>query len=523
MKHRRIQTLVTAGLALILAVTPVLADGTFLQFREPSPAKSQASLEAWVVDVDVTPFTSHADAVYVDLDGLRYRIGLSDLEERAEGDLLWRGRFADGGQAVLTLENGLLVGILYSPQGVYELTTSPRGQVLQKIDPAGFEPCYHEAHDIESQTVRGAGFSSSDDSDKQALAADADQDAPGASATGSLSAKGLLTLDVMIVYTPQARSGAGGTAAIQALAQNAVDVSNTAFINSQTNARFNLVQTAEVAYNDSGNIETDRNWVRSNSTVKGWRDQFDIDLVSLLVENGGGYCGIAYLLGNESAVAFDPYAYQVTARSCAVGNLSYPHEHGHNLGLQHNPENGASTSQAYRTYAYGHYHNGNYRTVMSYSNPCSSGCPREPYFSNPNIVFQGASTGIANSRDNVRVLNEVAPITANYRTPCTAAPARPAYITGPNNDLCQGATETYQTPAVPDTDTYRWEVVGQPFVRTTTTNQVSISGHYFAPGAHTLRVRAQNGCGNSAWRSATIFVLSNSDPACGGCSGRFCF
>lgn len=106
---------------------------------------------------------------------------------------------------------------------------------------------------------------------------------------------------------------------------------------------------------------------------------------------------------------------------------------------------------------------------------------------------------------------------------CTGPPATPAYITGPNNDLCQGATETYQTPHVPGADTYRWEVVNGPFVRTTSTNQVSISGHYFTPGAYTLRVRAQNDCGNSAWRSATIFVLSNNDPACGGCSGRLCF
>jgi hypothetical protein len=107
--------------------------------------------------------------------------------------------------------------------------------------------------------------------------------------------------------------------------------------------------------------------------------------------------------------------------------------------------------------------------------------------------------------------------------PCTAPPATPAYITGPNHDLCQGATEIYQTPHVPGADTYRWEIVGQPFAWTTTTNQVSISGYLLSPGAYTLRVRAQNDCGNSAWRSATIFVLSNTDPACGGCSGRFCF
>lgn len=64
------------------------------------------------------------------------------------------------------------------------------------------------------------------------------------------------------------------------------------------------------------------------------------------------------------------YAFQVSVRSCAIGNLGYAHEHGHNLGVQHNPENG---SGAAFPYAYGHYIDGSYRTVMSYANPCPAG------------------------------------------------------------------------------------------------------------------------------------------------------
>lgn len=107
--------------------------------------------------------------------------------------------------------------------------------------------------------------------------------------------------------------------------------------------------------------------------------------------------------------------------------------------------------------------------------------------------------------------------------PCTGAPPRPQYITGPNHDLCQGEVEVYQTPHVPGAESYRWEIVGQSWTRTTNSNEVSISGWYFNPGTYTLRVRAQNPCGNSAWRQANIIVRSNSHPSCGGCSGRFCF
>ena len=115
-------------------------------------------------------------------------------------------------------------------------------------------------------------------------------------------------------------------------------------------------------------------------------------------------------------MAFGANAFQITARSCVVGNLTYPHEHGHNLGMQHNPQNGAPVSQAVYPWSYGHYHNGVYRTVMSYSNPCTSGCTRHPYMSNPAVTFMGLPTGIADQRDNHRTGNLIAPIAANWKT-----------------------------------------------------------------------------------------------------------
>ena len=57
---------------------------------------------------------------------------------------------------------------------------------------------------------------------------------------------------------------------------------------------------------------------------------------------------------------------------------------------------GVVTPQAMPTYPYGfgHYVNGSYRTVMSYVDPCTGGCTRRPYFSNPEVIFNGAPTGI---------------------------------------------------------------------------------------------------------------------------------
>ena len=107
--------------------------------------------------------------------------------------------------------------------------------------------------------------------------------------------------------------------------------------------------------------------------------------------------------------------------------------------------------------------------------------------------------------------------------PCTGPPAAPTYISGPNTDLCQGTTEVYWTGHIPGADSYRWEIVGTWFTSTTNTNQVSLNGNLFPPGHYQIRVRAQNDCGNSAWRNANLIIRSSSDPICGGCSGRLCF
>jgi hypothetical protein len=82
------------------------------------------------------------------------------------------------------------------------------------------------------------------------------------------------------------------------------------------------------------------------------------------------------------------------------------------MGSQHNPENGSGPTFPY---GFGHYVNGSYRTVMSYVDPCTSGCTRVAYFSNPNVIFNGQPTGINNARDNARSINNTADVITGYR------------------------------------------------------------------------------------------------------------
>lgn len=89
-------------------------------------------------------------------------------------------------------------------------------------------------------------------------------------------------------------------------------------------------------------------------------------------------------MSNPPEASFAPSSCQVTARNCSIGNRTYAHKHGHNMGFQLDSGNGSVPSFPC---AFGHFVDGDHRTVMSYSTGCVGGCTRRPYFSKPNVIF----------------------------------------------------------------------------------------------------------------------------------------
>ena len=149
------------------------------------------------------------------------------------------------------------------------------------------------------------------------------------------------------------------------------------------------------------------------------RNMYSDDIVSLLVNNGGGYCGMAKaIMANQST------AFQVTARDCITGNYSLQHEFGHLQGLRHDRYVDTGTTP----YAYGHGYihpystdtGDRWRTVMAYNNQCSESfgysCTRLNRFSNPTKLWNADPMGVVGLSENYRVLNQTAYTVANFRT-----------------------------------------------------------------------------------------------------------
>jgi len=214
-------------------------------------------------------------------------------------------------------------------------------------------------------------------------------------------------LDIAVYYTTQARQAIGGVNQMNARIQLFIDQCNLAYLNSQVSLQARLVRRLEVAYNNEGNGNSITQLDHLTNPGDGVMDEihadrtnFRADQVILLVDNMDA-CGRAWC-GNGG----DPdRAFGVVQWDCTT--YSFPHEIGHNQGCDHDRANAGAGCPLY-SYSYGWRFTGNdgvqYRTVMAYA-PGT----RIPYFSNPNVTYQGQPTGVpigqANEAHNAQTIN----------------------------------------------------------------------------------------------------------------------
>jgi hypothetical protein len=327
-------------------------------------------------------------------------------------DYSWVGSLSgpEGGRFYMTIKDGVMTAMVLPNDGrLFQVTYAGNGiQEIKQFDANQMGGCAVD---------------------------DALAGAPAGKAGGSpppqLQSIGLQTdpstqFDILIVYTPLARSNAGGTAAIEGEVANAVNLANDAYTNSGINTQMRLIYTGEISYTETTDLST--NLSRLTATADGHmdsvhtlRDQYGADFVALIVNPATlDGCGIAPLittLNTANAVS----AFSVTDRGC-IANQTMTHEVGHNMGCQHNREDAGSAGLY--SYSYGWRFIGandsqKYRTIMSYASGSYDPSTRIQYFSNPTVSYQGTATGVAvgqpNESHNAQTVNNAASTFANYR------------------------------------------------------------------------------------------------------------
>jgi hypothetical protein len=227
-----------------------------------------------------------------------------------------------------------------------------------------------------------------------------------------------VVIDVLAIYTPAAKSLEGGLANMEANISQSLLLGNQVLGNSNTQVRINLVHSAEVNYAESSSSIYDLRAIKEFDgiidEVHTLRDLYGADFVVFFIDTN-----------SAGGQAYRPTSYErpdlafCVVRSKQSDTTSYTtiHELGHNMGNGHSK---TQRTQAYDSsffsYAAGWQWDDaastesiGYCSVMTYENFDSSGTKeydRVPYFSNPEVLYDGNSTGDAVDGDAARVIRD---------------------------------------------------------------------------------------------------------------------
>ena len=397
----------------LLLIATALLNGQIFDFKSTPARDSRTqsilskrgipSLGQRAVTVDVDELSRAAVVELGLLDGKTYTARLAKFEARGESNTFyWHGKIDGGGDAMFTVRRGLVSAYIDSAAGIHQVVpTADGGHALIRVKTEAFGQCTTKRDPAAARFVAtGQPHNRSD-------------------GTVLIPVDGDPIVDVTITYTTAAKDEAGGADAMAVQVQAMIDSTNLSFQNSLLPMRVRLASSYESSYTTT-ELDSTLSFLdalKNDTDIAARRDADKADLVALIASRGEGEengCGRAFLL---TAANKDDGSggFSETKLSCAVGNLTFAHELGHNFGAQHDPANGGAPDAAFQPYSFGHNVNGKFRTVMSYSTECPDGCKRVPYWSNPDVNYQDDPTGVADQRDNARLLRETGPIVAKFR------------------------------------------------------------------------------------------------------------
>lgn len=397
-------------------------------------------------------------------DNVDFNVVLAQTTKSIDRDIITWSGFIDGmadSQVIIVRYGDVVAGnITTSNGGVYQIRyAGNRYHVVREMDLRAFPAAHPAAGLPEKDLINAAPTRRYDVSNAPPSHEDSDS-----------------AIDVMVLYTPAARSAVGGTSAIHALIELAVAEANEGYANSDVTQRLRLVHTEEVAYTEPKNstftkalqaltLDSDGQM----DEIHALRDTHGADLVSLVIDDRN-YCGLGWQ-NNKPSPSDERWAFSVVMHACIAGNYSLAHELGHNMGAKHDRLNANDSGLPY---AYGYQDSSeDFRTIMAYN--CDSWCPRINHWSNPRVTVNGKPTGVDQSdldaADNHLALDKTYKTVARWRTKSTTTTPTTTDIkvtasghqegNGPDNTLDGDLNTRWSVALKPVSITYKLPKVAQ--------------------------------------------------------------
>ena len=402
-------------------------------------------------------------SIHLNLFGdVNLRATVKNSRSFSSGSTFLSGSLEQGGHITLFIsKEGIIRGEVHSPRGVYTIRTSKgeRGSqnvTIRQIDTSQLPVIDHGVTNTEN--LKGPEKSSSDFSVYEnggrgkfssgvfgSVQLDSSEKFTGDFSVQSAESSDQ-TVDVLVVYTPNAEAHEGGKEEIEATITAEIEKTNQALANSGLSHRkIRLVALEKVDYTQVDNNMSDNLQVLGDKKgdysdpdglldeVHEMRERYSADLVHLFLERAVGICGIAsgYDLYSERFVENfcknDPnldecivrkrkevwrhngYSVSAIPEGCTIQNV-FTHELGHSFGISHDRYVESYLSLVdpvdfpLKPYGFG-YVNQNFsrsrcaRTIMSYGDQCideghiSSERMLQLMFSNPDLDLGSEDVG----------------------------------------------------------------------------------------------------------------------------------
>ena len=405
----------------------------------------------------------------------RFEATVKETRRVSRGSSFVYATLPDGGHATLFVAGGIVRGEVHSPHGVYTIKTGGGiGNVrIEQLNTSALPPVDHGTLDrsrADASRDRGAigqvafidhGETTATDSPRYSNAKTrSNLEHRSGSGSSSMMSVPLVpgiaqdeaaepsdkTVDVLVVYTPNAEAHTGGKAEIEATIMAEIEKTNQALVNSDLSHRkIRLVALEKMNYTQSDNNMSDNLQILGDKKgdysdpdgvldeVHDSRERVEADLVHLFLKRAVGICGFAsgYDLHSgrfvENLCKNDPdpteciirkrrevwrhngYSVSAIPEGCTVQNV-FTHELGHSFGISHDRYVESYLSLVdpvdfpLRPYGFG-YVNQNFsrsrcaRTIMSYGDQCtdeghiSSERMLQLMFSNPDLELGSEEVG----------------------------------------------------------------------------------------------------------------------------------
>ncbi len=461
-------TLRTFLVAGVVALAPAGATAQVSVLASAAAARPAPADARWsgAVTVDIAALEAAAAGMEPVVLELAPGISVTTIPEhvawRGRQRFTWFGEVAGGGRATLTVERSRVYG---------RVVTAGRAIM---IEPSGDVHVVYEAASLDADgdgfdaLPAPAGVPRSHDGDDELFPDE---------------------LHVALFYTSQVADSLGD--AVDVFLQATVDQLTDVLANSNVDASARLVYGGEVVHTEttqlSGNLSAFQDPTDGDmDEVHDIRNAVSADMMALLVETGVNSatgCGVAYLMGSLDP-GFESAAFSVTKRRCAP-ELVFSHEVGHNLGLHHDTY--VAPGPGLFDYSHGFVNidsmnsppgRPGFRTPLAYHSRCADSggeCPRIPFFSSPDMLYEGQAMGDAATADNARTVRQSAVLAATFRAP----ELLDAHVHN------SGGSPTWQRPECPDpVDMSSCALSGTATSVSYTAREFSVtqSGRYYVSG-----------------------------------------